>query len=258
MNSLTHAAVRRAGVLPLLLAALIVATLLASSAHAAPREPIDDPPPPTTPLPKPTPTPTPTPPPPAPTTPPGMKHVTVKLADVHATEIEDVCCFGLARDGFYVLGNVQVGENRSAITSSPKSIGNGQTVGINETLIDVTVPENAAIHLSMNAFDKDAGKVFENLPDVVNTIGIVCGLAAPFDPTGIASICTSQIPTAKTIAQLLAGFDDPDDQLGSLSKDWSLSGLPAGTSRHTWHFEDMTGGSWSDWNYDVTYEVTVS
>jgi hypothetical protein len=242
--------------LALLIAMAMAATLLAAGSAAAvpppgqiPDEPTEEPLPDD---PGGTPGPTPS----SPSS--GMKRVQVKLVNVRATEIEDVCCFGLARDAFYVLGNVQVGENRAAITSSPRNIGNGQTVSINETLIDAIVPANAALHLSMLAYDRDAGKVFEDLPQVIDTIGTVCGLAAPFDPSGIAQTCVSWLPTAKAIASLLGPFNDRDDRLGTLAQDLMVSSFPNGTSRRTWHFEDMTRGSWSDWNYDVTYEVTVS
>ena len=143
-----------------------------------------------------------------PPAPPGTKNVSVKLVSAVARDTEDVCCWpGTPRDEFYVLGNVSVGENRSAITMKPRSIGSGQSVSLDQTLLEVNVPANAAIHLSMNAFDEDAGKIFQKLPDVVNVIGTVCGIAAPFDPSGTAAACTAAIPTATGIAELLKGAD---------------------------------------------------
>jgi hypothetical protein len=211
-----------------------------------------------TPAPAPSPQPQPQ---PAPAPPPGMKHVEVKLLDVKANEIEDVCCFGLARDGFYLLGKLQVGENQHTITTMPRDIGNGQTLDINETLLSVNVPQEAAVHFAMDAFDKDAGKVFENLPVVVDTIGKVCAAATPFDPTGIAASCAASIPIAKPIADLLSNVNDPDDLLGKFGNDWSLASLPAGKSVHTWHFNGNQNGfvqGWSDWDYELRYQIEIS
>jgi hypothetical protein len=205
-------------------------------------------------------TPPPPPPPPPPAPAPGTRDVSVKLVSVRANNIEDVCCFGLARDGFYLLGKLTIGENQRTIVTMPRDVGEGQTLPYNETLIAVNVPDNAAIHLSLDAFDKDAGKVFEHLPVVVSTIGSVCELVAPFDPTGIAAGCAAAIPVATPIANLLSQVNDPDDRLGMIGYDWSVQSLPVGTSRSTWHFEGDQSGwipGWSDWSYDVTYEITI-
>jgi hypothetical protein len=129
------------------------------------------------------------------------------------------------------------------------------------------VPANAAVHLALDAFDKDAGKVFENLPVVIDAIGKVCIAAAPFDPTGIAATCAAAIPVATPIANLLSLVNDPDDKLGLFGRDWALAGIPTGPASasvrrytDTWHFAGNQSGfipGWSDWDYDLKYSITI-
>jgi len=197
-----------------------------------------------------------------------MKCVAVRLRRLTAHDIEDVCCFGLAKDGFYLLGKLAIGDNSTAITTMPRDIAAGETQVLDQTLLEVNVPANAAVHLALDAFDKDAGKVFENLPVVVDTIGKVCVAAAPFDPTGIAQGCAAAIPVAKPIADLLALVNDPDDKLGTFGKDVGIGSLPLGaadangirTASDTWHFVGDQSGfvpGWSNWDYELTYDISV-
>ena len=165
MYSPNSSRLRRAALLPLMLASLASAAL-AGTAHALPpvgRRSGGTAPRPSRSLPTPAPAPSPA--------PAGTSASPVKLVDVHATEIEDVCCFGLARDSFFVLGDVHGRREVAAqITSNPRASATGRRSRSTRRCSTPYAPANAAVHLSMIAFDRDAGQILANLPTVVPTI----------------------------------------------------------------------------------------
>jgi hypothetical protein len=196
-----------------------------------------------------------------PTTPPPPdtrpRHVEVKLVQVHATDTEDI--FG--GDEFYLLGAVAADGVTAPVATTPVPIAAGETKALDQTIFSGNIAASSQLNVSLDAFDQDAGKVFEHLPEVLTAIGAGCTVGGWLDPQSqIWQSCNSYLPWASAIAGLLAPLNvDPDDKLGdSGSTVWPVT-LPLGqpvTLGETYVGQNVPW--WSDWAYDITYQVTVT
>ena len=184
-----------------------------------------------------------------------MPRMRIALTMVHCYDTEDVT----GGDEFYFVGVATDGETTKPILTKPKNVNNGQN--ITPTLFDgsgmvfdAEVPEDRVVRLALIAFDEDASKDWSKHGDVAARIGAAVSGALKAIPNPYTAAAGMLLPFAIAGAGEIMKLDK-DDELGRLSAEFPLAGLPQDEpAAQTWLFRG--GSGWfSSWRYRLDYAV---
>ncbi len=195
--------------------------------------------------------------------------VRIELVEVLCRDTEDVT----GADTLYLVGGVSDGRQTQPVLTNRLWINNNQTRSFaadRSVMFDADVPENASVHIGLQAFDEDAAKDWEKHGEWVTQLtDAIAGEIEqlPREPQVPQSPGDSQDPDPNQVAAAIlrgavrvVGFfaqHDKDDKLGQTTIDIPV-GVP-GTEIKEWNFNGRALGGflgWSTWNYTVRYRVT--
>jgi hypothetical protein len=215
------------------------------------------------PVPRPVPTPAPPAPAPQPLPDSAARDVTLTVTSIRANNTEDIGFFGAfgANDEAYLFGVARMGTSASSIASAPAVVGAGRSITPTGTPSATAVLTGSdTIAAAVKLLDEDAGTDW-------NKVSAASGVAVNLVTEAMKQSGNSYVAAAGEIVSwgyLVADFfasRDQDDDLGTLTADLRVGDLPVGTST----FSSKIAGTWlggvwgwSDWDYDVTYTVTVT
>ncbi len=184
------------------------------------------------------------------------RNVTYKLVSVRANDTEDI--FG--GDELYLAGGLRLGTAEQNVSMAPTEITPGQSLPIGATVSATGVKGDVHMGPVLTVKDQDFATDWHAYGPAITTVGAAIYSAAMlFPPTAPFALAAAPAVGAAYAVFNAVALSDTDDILADqISVDRKVGDFPVGTSTQSFKVANVSIPWYSDWDYDFTYQVTVS